>query len=94
MGMRTPHADDLFCKPGFVHAQQRSRGLPPASDAGRPVEQLGRVCALDNMYTGVSPSRRLREYWIFSGFLASDLAVRGAGWRSWLSSVSRQEFAG
>jgi hypothetical protein len=62
MGMRTPHADDLFCKPGFVHAQQRSRGLPPASDAGRPVEQLGRVCALGNMYTGVSPSRRLREY--------------------------------
>ena len=36
------------------------------------MEQLGRVCALDNMYRGVSPSRRLREYWIFSGFLASD----------------------
>jgi hypothetical protein len=27
MGMRTPHADDLFCTPGFVHAQQRSGGL-------------------------------------------------------------------
>jgi hypothetical protein len=54
MGMRTPHADDLFCTPGFVHAQQRSGEPPPASNPGRPVEQLGRVCALDTMDTGVS----------------------------------------